>query len=160
MDCPIKDDVVSIMNKMLEADGIILASPNYINCITASMKALFDRSNHFIHCKRLLGKYIVAVVSSGSGFDKPVIDYIKHYAFTCGAQFVGGVSSKVPIDEEKKKTAVILGKKLRSAIQNKKIFKTQMKMIEQGKKHFKHIISARKKEWQDEYKYWKQQNWL
>lgn len=160
MDCPLGDDVISIMKKMLEADGIILASPNYINCVTASMKALFDRSSHFIHCKRLLGKYVVGVVSSGSGNDKPVIDYMKHYAFTCGAQFVGGISSKVPVDEEKKEMAFVLGRKLRDAILNKKIYRQQMKIIEQGKQHFKQIIIARKTDWQDEYEYWKKQNWL
>jgi len=145
---------------MLEADGLILASPNYINCVTASMKALFDRSTHFLHCKRLLGKYAVGVVSSGSGYDKPVIDYIKHYAFSCGSQFVGGVFSRVPLADEKKKIAVLLGKKLQEAIQKKKIFKGQMRIIEQSKQHFKHIVMARKKDWQEEYRYWKQQNWL
>src|SRR3972149_5015650 len=39
--CPIKDDVGMILTEMLDADGIILASPNYINQVTASMKALF-----------------------------------------------------------------------------------------------------------------------
>jgi len=160
MECPLKDSSVSIMKKMLEADGIILASPNYIDCITASMKALFDRSTHFIHCKRLLGKYIVGVVSSGSGYDIPVINYIKHYTFTCGAQFVGGISSKVPIDEEKKNMAVFLGEKLHRAIQEKKIYKSQMKIIEKGKQHFKQRIIERKDEWQGEYDYWKKQNWM
>jgi len=70
LSCPIRDDVRSILKKMLEAEGIILATPNYINQVTASMKAFFDRSSHFIHCKRLLGKYIAGVVSSGSGQDK------------------------------------------------------------------------------------------
>ena len=67
LQCLIKDDVHLILEKMLNAEGIIFASPNYINQITASMKALFDRSSHFIHRKRLLGKYIIGVVSSRSG---------------------------------------------------------------------------------------------
>ncbi len=103
MHCLIKDDVHMILNKVLEADGIILASPNYINQVTASMKALFDRASHFIHCKRLLGKYVAGVVSSGSGQDKDVLDYIRYYAHTCGAQYSGGVSSRVPISDEKNK---------------------------------------------------------
>ncbi len=160
MDCPLKDGVKEILDKMLGSDAIILASPNYINSVTASMKALFDRSSHFIHCKRLLGKYIVGVVSSGSGFDRPVIDYIKHYAFTCGAQFAGGISSKVPIDENKKIEAQKLGKKLRSAIENKVVYKNQAKIIEKGKEHFRNIIVARKEAWKGEYEYWKENKWL
>ncbi|MBM3254360.1 MAG: flavodoxin family protein [Candidatus Omnitrophica bacterium] len=104
--CPIKDDVNDILRNMLEADGIILASPNYINQVTGSMKTLFDRSTHFIHCKRLLGKYIAGVVSSGSGNDKDVLDYIKYYGNTCGAQYSGGVSTRAPINEEKKKRRI------------------------------------------------------
>ena len=50
------------------------------NQITASLKALFDRSSHFIHCKRLLGKYVAGVVASGSGQDKDVLNYIRYYA--------------------------------------------------------------------------------
>ncbi|MBU1998127.1 MAG: flavodoxin family protein, partial [Candidatus Omnitrophica bacterium] len=88
--CRVEDDVHIILKNMLECNGIILASPNYINQVTASMKALFDRSAHFIHCKRLLGKYIAATVSSGSGQDQDVLDYIRLYAHTCGAQYSGG----------------------------------------------------------------------
>ena len=102
MSCPINDDVGMILEKMLKADGIIFASPNYINQITASLKALWDRAGHFIHCRRLLGKYVVGVVSSGSGEDKAVLDYIQYYANICGALYSGGTSSRVPIDKEKK----------------------------------------------------------
>ena len=54
LQCPLPDDVLVILVRMLETDGIILASPNYINQVTSSMKAIFDRSSHFIPCKRLM----------------------------------------------------------------------------------------------------------
>lgn len=158
--CPIKDDVDIILKKMLEADGIILASPNYINQVTASMKALFDRSSHFIHCQRLLGKYVVGVVSSGSGQDKEVLDYIKYYSHTGGAQYAGGVSSAVPINDEKKPEAFNLGKSLSAAIKDKRLFPEQIKIIEAGREHFKRIMEMRKNEWQEEYRYWKDKGWL
>jgi len=161
LQCPIKDDVVrSILEKMLDADGIILATPNYINQVTASMKALFDRSSHFIHCKRLLGKYVAGVVSSGSGQDREVLDYIKYYSHTCGAQYVGGVSSAAPINDEKKKEAFNLGRTLAAAINDKKSFPDQIKIIEAGKEHFKRIIKLRKNTWVEEYQYWKDKGWL
>lgn len=101
LQCPIKDDAPELINKMLGANGIIFATPNYINHVSASMKTLFERASHFIHCKRLLGKYVAAVVSSGRGEDKHVLDYIRYYAHTCGAQFSGGISSRA-MDIEKK----------------------------------------------------------
>ncbi|HEA47545.1 MAG TPA: flavodoxin family protein [bacterium] len=160
MHCPIKDDVPTILREMLEAEGIILASPNYINQITASMKALLDRSSHFIHCKRLLGKYIIGVVSSGSGQDKDVLDYIKHYAYICGAQYSGGISSRAPVNKERMEEAFKLGNKLSLDIRGEKGFLAQTKIIEEGKEHFKKIIKIRKNEWIEEYQYWQDKGWL
>jgi multimeric flavodoxin WrbA len=158
--CSVKDDVAVILKKMLEADGIILASPNYINQVTASMKALFERASHFIHCKRLLGKYIIGVVSSGSGQNKDVLDYIKFYAHTCGAQYSGGVSSPVPITKEKIEEAFRLGNKFISDIQEKRAYPQQLRIIAEGKEHFKKIIQIRKADWQEEYRYWQDKGWL
>jgi len=158
--CSVKDSILLILNKMLEADAIILASPNYINQVTASMKALFDRSSHFIHCKRLLGKYIVGVVSSGSGEDKDVLDYIKYYAHTCGAQYSGGVSSCAYAVRERMDDAYQLGKKLNQDIKEKRVFPDQMKIIEADREHFKRIIQLRKEDWKEEYQYWQDKGWI
>ncbi len=47
--CPLHDDAMALLQKTLEADGILLVSPNYINQVTGSLKVFFDRSAHFIH---------------------------------------------------------------------------------------------------------------
>ena len=160
MDCPIKDDANAVMEKMLKADGIIIASPNYINQVTASMKALFDRSSHFIHCKRLLDKYAAGVVSSGSGRDKEVVDYIGYYANICGAQYSGGVSSRAMTVKDKMREAFELGKTFASDIRSKKAYCDQKKTIENARKYFGSIIKARKDEWTGEYRYWREKGWL
>jgi len=158
--CPLPDDVHVILKKMLETDGIILASPNYINQVTASMKALFDRSAHFIHCKRFLGKYVVGIVSSGSGQDKEVLDYIKYYAHICGAQYSGGISCTAQSIEENKEEAIKLGRKFAVDIQEGKAYPDQLELIEKGKRHFSRIVEVKKKEWAGEYQYWRDQGWL
>ena len=160
MDCPIRDGVRIVLRKMLDADGIILASPNYINQVTASMKALFDRSSHFIHCKRLLGKYIAGIVSSGSGRDKEVLDYIKYYAHICGAQYSGGVSSAAPAIKEKAGESAELGRKIISDIREKRTYPDQIDAIEKGKQYFSAVIKARKDYWKEEYQYWLDRGWL
>jgi multimeric flavodoxin WrbA len=160
MNCVIKDDVALILKKMLAADGIILASPNYINQVTGSMKTLFDRASHFIHCKRLLDKYVVAVVSSGGGHDKDVLEYIKYYGNTCGAQYSGGVSSGVPLCKDKLKQTYILGKKLAADIKSKTNYPDQKKFIAAGIRYFAPIIEKRKNDWKQEYQYWKKKGWL
>ncbi len=158
--CSLKDDVGMILQKMLDADGIILASPNYINQVNALMKALFDRSAHFIHCKRLLGKYVAGVVTSGSGQNKEVLDYLAFYSHTCGAQYSGGVSVLQQFGQDNKAEAFKLGKKLVSDIKEKKLYPQQMQAIEEGKQRFAQIIKLRKDCWQEEYKYWVEKGWL
>lgn len=160
MHCPIKDNVNMILKKMLEAEGIIFATPNYINQITASMKALWDRAAHFIHCRRLLGKYVAGIVSSGSGRDKVVLDYIQYYVNTCGAQYSGGVSSRAPVDKEKMEEARTLGNKLILDMQEERVFPEQIIAIEAFKEHFKHVMQIRKDDWTEEYQYWLNKGWI
>ncbi len=160
LSCPIKDDVNPLLEKMLAADGIIFASPNYINHVTASLKAVLDRSSHFIHCSRLSNKYIAGVVSSGSGYNKPVLDYIKYYANICGAQYAGGISSSVAKINKKKEEAFSLGKTLLKNINQKKVHPKQMKIIKEHKEHFKKLIEMRKAEWVGEYNYLKEKGRL
>ncbi|MCX5701858.1 MAG: flavodoxin family protein [Candidatus Omnitrophica bacterium] len=158
--CPIKDDVNMVMKKMLEADVLVFASPNYINQVAASLKAIFDRASHFIHCKRLLGKYIFGVVTSGSGQGKAVLDYISYYAHTCGAQYAGGISSQPQLTKEKLEEAFKSGSKIALDIREKKVYPEQIEIIEKGKQYFKEIMKARKNEWKEEYLYWLDKGWL
>ncbi len=44
--CHIKDDLPSILEKMLAADGIILSSPVYYGSASPKIKALIDRSGY------------------------------------------------------------------------------------------------------------------
>ncbi|MGD1049264.1 MAG: flavodoxin family protein [Candidatus Krumholzibacteriaceae bacterium] len=160
LECPLKDDVTTILRKMLDADGIILASPNYINQVTGSMKVLLDRSSHFIHCKRLLGKYVAGVVTSGSGFADMVLEYIGYYGRICGGQYSGGVSAMRVFGQDKKDEAFQLGKRMAVDIRTKKSYPEQMKLIEDNKVHFARIIKMRKDDWREEYQYWVDKGWL
>ncbi|MCM8768850.1 MAG: flavodoxin family protein [Candidatus Omnitrophica bacterium] len=157
MNCPLKDDAFSVLHKMLESDGIILATPNYLNQVTGPLKTLMDRSSHFVHCLRLLGKYVAGVVTSGGGQDEPVLNYLKEYANFCGAQYSGGVSAQATAAFEKFALASNLGQRLAEDIQKKSVYPEQARLIEKLKKHFGQLIELRKNEWVEEYAYWKKQ---
>jgi len=70
--CSVKDDVVNdCIEKMLQADGIILASPTYFADVSAELKALIDRAGLVAKAngdmfKRKAGAAIVAVRRGGS----------------------------------------------------------------------------------------------
>ncbi len=160
MVCPIKDDAHMLLAKMLESEGIVFASPVYIDNITGYLKTFLDRSTHFIHCQRLLGKYVGAVATAGGGPQQMVLDYIHHYSSVCGAQYVGGVSGVVPISEKVENKAKELGKNLTMSIRNKTEFAQEMKEILSRREYFKRVIEFHKEEWSEEYEYWKKRGWL
>jgi hypothetical protein len=107
-----------------------------------------------------LGKYTAAVATSGGGPHEMVLNYLEHFSTMCGAQYVGGVSTNVPVKEEVMKKAENLGENLFEAIKNKTEFPAQMKEIKSRKAFFKRIIEAHKEEWSGEYKYWKEMGWF
>ena len=70
--CSVKDDVANdCIEKMLQADGIILASPTYFADVSSELKALIDRAGLVAKAngdmfKRKAGAAIVAVRRGGS----------------------------------------------------------------------------------------------
>ena len=159
-DCVLNDDGKQILQQVLKAEGIVFASPVYLNQVTAQMKALLDRTSHFVHCLRLMGKYAAAVTTSGGGGGGEVVAYLKNYALTVGAQFVGGVDARVPLKESDFAAARELGAALVTAIQEKKRYPEQLRTIEERKAYFGRLIALRKDHWPYEHKYWKDMGWL
>ena len=160
MTCHIKDEAHIVILKMLNADGVVFATPNYVNQVTGQMKALFDRTSNLIHCQRLLGKYAAAAVSSGSGNNQPVTDYLGSYSRLCGAQFSGSVSCGHAPSAEGLKAAYALGIKLAADIGAKTVYEEQMKEIETRRRYFAEIIRRRKADWDGEYRYYTEKGWL
>ncbi len=70
--CSVKNDIVNdCIEKMLQADGIILASPTYFADVSAELKALIDRAGLVAKANsdmfsRKVGASIVAVRRGGS----------------------------------------------------------------------------------------------
>jgi multimeric flavodoxin WrbA len=160
MQCPIRDHAMMLARKILDADGVVFATPNYINQVTGALKTMFDRHSHFIHCKRLLNKYAAAVVTSGSGYDLPVVRYLKYYSIVCGAQFSGDVTSRADFIRGSTEKAVALGQKLVSDIRRQRRYPGQIRRIEKGLQYFAKLVRIRKSDWKEEYLYWQDKGWL
>ncbi len=82
--CVIKDDVLNeCIEKMFDADGIILGSPTYFTDVSTEMKALIDRAGYVSKAnggllRRKAGAGVVAVRRAGSIH---AFDTLNHFFF-------------------------------------------------------------------------------
>lgn len=92
--CAVADDIANeCIDKMIEADGILLGSPTYFADLSASMKALIERSGMVARAngdlfKRKVGAGVVAVRRAGAVHVFNSINYF----FFIGQMIVPGSS--------------------------------------------------------------------
>ena len=80
--CVQKDDMAEVREKMLEADGIVLASPIYFYSMTAQMKAVIDRSYAFY--QQLAGKtfyFLITCAATDAAYTETMLASLR--GFTC-----------------------------------------------------------------------------
>ncbi len=122
--CAVDDDIVNAcIEKMLAADGIILASPTYFADVTSETKALIDRAGYVARAngdmfQRKVGAAVVAVRRAGA---MHAFDSINHF-FLIGQMIIPGSSywnigigrdkGEVEQDEEGLRTMQALGQNM------------------------------------------------
>jgi len=158
--CSQTDDFEHVRRAIDEADGLVLASPNYIFNVTAQMKALLDRCCGPLHLQAFDGKYGAAVVTSGGPGSIEVEKYLLRFLRNLGMWTVGSVgaegrqfadpSARAPLME----AAGRLGTRLVDAIYRKTKFPDQESDRREFYDRMKMLITMRREEWPYEYEYW------
>lgn len=88
--CPLKGDRDLLVDKMLAADGIVLASPNYSFQVSSTMKAFLDRLGYVFHRPLFHGKSFTGIVVQGLiGGDK-IEKYLRFVGTCLGCNVVKG----------------------------------------------------------------------
>ncbi|KOA18088.1 iron-sulfur flavoprotein [Clostridium homopropionicum DSM 5847] len=82
--CPLKDTLLNIRDKIIQADGVIFASPVYVEDINGIMKNWIDRMAFNCHRPAFAHKTAVIVVTSGGGSSNHSIKTIKSALLTWG----------------------------------------------------------------------------
>ena len=158
-ECIHDDDFPVILEKMLDADGIVWGSPNYINSVTAQLKTLLDRMADSIHCQSFTGKYGCAVSTAGGSMAEEVADYMNETMRNLGATTVGKVAVLLGADPNAivpaEKQAKELGRKLADAIRTQWKDPAQDKYHKERREYFKRLVMFNKDLWNHEYDYWK-----
>jgi len=114
MPCPIKDDMQEIYDDLLEADVIVLGSPNYFKNVSAQMKLFMDRTDPLCNPPKLKGKKAAIVCVGGQDLDSTRFceNVIKEFLKYHQMKFTGSVLAKAESPGDLNNNKLII-KKLR-----------------------------------------------
>lgn len=87
--CPNKDNLLTIKAKMVAADGVLMASPVYVDDVSGITKNFIDRLCHVCHRPQFAGKVAYLVATTGSSRTGKTLDTMKLAMRTWGFHVVG-----------------------------------------------------------------------
>lgn len=105
--CPLKDDRDQVVASIMNAEGVIFASPVYSLQVTALMKNMLDRLAYIFHRPCCFHKVFMPIVVQGVYGQDSVMKYLNEVARFWGFNILPGlgatiaVESLLPEDQEK-----------------------------------------------------------
>ena len=164
--CPIKDQFLTIRDAMMAADGIVLASPNYIFSVSAQLKTLMDRCCGPLHCHSFQDKHAAAIVTSGGPESAEVGAYLERFLRCLGCWTVGSVGAAAfelgnpQLRPKIAQAAADLGRALCDAIRQNTSYPQQRPTRDAFFERMKQLVTFRRADWPYEYEHWKSKGWL
>lgn len=160
--CPKSDTISSIVSKMDKSDGVIFASPVYIDNITGLMKNFIDHLVYIVHRPKFLDKYaLILSTTKGSGLDQ-VLEYLKKTAIKLGFSVVGTFGTRTPTFNEKESEQEIneLSKNFLHSIRSKKRMKPSLWSLLYFKTMRFLVKEILRDDFELDYKYWQNKGWF
>ena len=156
--CKQKDEFEVIKEKIMDADALVMATPNYIDNVSAQLKAFMDRCCGVVHCLGFEGKYGTAVVTSGGGEEKPIADMIDSFLIKTGVRPIDGVwitmRGLTDLPQDIREKALPVGKNIVEAVKNRSRNSKVEKQMNAFRERMKGLVLYRRTEWLYEYNYW------
>ncbi len=103
--CPLKDDRDILIEKMMNSDGVVFATPNYSFQVSAIMKIFLDRLGFVFHRPRFFGKTFTSIVAQGVYGGKDILKYLNFIGRGLGFNVVEGtcITTREPVTEKQRK---------------------------------------------------------
>jgi len=162
--CVYEDDLPALVERMKDADGIVFASPVYIDNVSGQMKIFFDRLADAIHYQLLAGKYGCSVATTHTSGGDEVVAYQNHVLNYLGVIAVGGISVAMGGNAESVDGAEVsaraLGKKLAGAIREGFSDSKQEEEIAGNREFFKDLVIEDRDFRTEEYERWVRMGWI
>ncbi|OFX84003.1 MAG: NADPH-dependent FMN reductase [Bacteroidetes bacterium GWF2_33_16] len=122
--CPFKDDRDTLIEKMVNSDGVIFSSPNYSFQVSSLMKIFIDRLAYKFHRPSFFGKTFTSIVVQGIGKGEDIVKYLDFIGKGMGFNIVKGCVIKTlePMTEKSQNDSDRIVEK-----QSKKFYKQLIK---------------------------------
>jgi multimeric flavodoxin WrbA len=162
--CTLLDDFPDLFDRMMDAEGIVLGAPNYVDCVPAPMKAVFDRMADAIHCQMLTGKFGCSVCTAGGSGEHEVVGYMNKVLTTLGANIVGGIGVAIGRDPaalgKAETEAREMGKNLARSIRGELSYPEQDEVHRQKREYFCQLVKYNRERFAHEYDRYVQMGWM
>lgn len=157
--CPQKDDRDMIIKEILDADGIVFASPVYVNHASALMKNFMERLGYEAHRPRFYDKYAMVIAVCGMFGAKETNEFMNGIFTSFGFNVVSSLELQIATKSEKEK--------IYNHEKTIKAFNTFITRIKNGQRNaitlgqiirfniFKSISELNKKHFKADYQYYK-----
>jgi multimeric flavodoxin WrbA len=163
--CPLKDGLLAIRDKMLKAEGIILASPVYVEDVNGIMKNWIDRMAFLCHRPNFFNKGAMLITTSGSGSTKHSLGTMKNALTSWGFVIAAQKTFRMGASMDMSKAESTYNDELRKLAG---IFLDSLKKKESEKPTFSAyvIFRVQQKYWQKnknssfDYMYWENKGWI
>ena len=163
-ECTLLDDFPDLFDRMMNADGIVLGAPNYVDSVPAPMKAVFDRMADAIHCQMLTGKFGCSVCTAGGSGESDVVGYMNKVLTTLGANVAGGIGVAIGRDPaalgNAENEARELGIRLARSIRGEITYPEQDEAHRQRREFFCTLVKYNKEKFAHEYDWYVRMGWM
>jgi multimeric flavodoxin WrbA len=163
--CLLKDDLLAIKARMQTADGLIVASPVYVDDVSGTTKNWIDRLAHVCHRPEFAGKSVYLVATTGSSPTGHAIRTLRT-AMLCWGYYVAGeagfkTGALMPQDEietrYRRQAAKIAGNLFGAICQRRFTRPTFLSLM---------TFNIQQRSWRQrpadsiDFQYWQNQGWL
>lgn len=162
--CVFADDLPAAYDRMRDADGLVLASPVYVDNVSGQMKVFIDRLADAMRYQNFAGKYGCSVATTEVSGGDAVVGYLNHVLNYLGVTTVRGMSVTPGNDPEAldraEPAARELGRRLVLAVRDRPRYPDQEAGMAENRQYFAGIVRANRDWRTDEYERWVREGWI
>ncbi|HEX3049569.1 MAG TPA: flavodoxin family protein [Aggregatilineaceae bacterium] len=164
--CPLKDDLLAIKAKMLAADGVLMASPVYVDDVSGITKSFIDRLCHVCHRPQFAGKTAYVIATTGSSRTGKTLDTMKMALRVWGFNIAGQSGYKMGALMKREDTRAQLD--ARAARDAHQLFQSIVQKRYNSPSFYSLMMfKIQQSSWQTkgepgtvDYQYWQEQGWF